>query len=77
MYRPPEMCDLYQGYSVNEKVDVWMLGCVLYTICFYVHPFVECSKLAIVTGTFRIPEDSKYSEKIHDLIRHMITPNPT
>lgn len=42
MYRPPEMCDLYQGYTVDEKVDVWMLGCVLYTICFYVHPFIEC-----------------------------------
>ena len=28
MYRPPEMCDLYKGYYVNTKVDIWMLGCV-------------------------------------------------
>lgn len=41
MYRPPEMCDPYLGYFVNEKVDVWMLGCVLYTLCYFIHPFVE------------------------------------
>jgi AP2-associated kinase len=39
MYRPPEMSDIYQKYEVNEKVDIWMLGCVLYNICYYEHPF--------------------------------------
>lgn len=23
MYRPPEMCDPYLGYTVNDKVDMW------------------------------------------------------
>jgi AP2-associated kinase len=48
MYRPPEMSDPYMKYEVNTKVDVWMLGCVLYTMCFYIHPFQDASKLAIV-----------------------------
>lgn len=39
MYRPPEMCDVLLGHKVNEKVDVWMLGCVLYTMAFLFHPF--------------------------------------
>lgn len=26
MYRPPEICDPYQGFLVNEKCDVWMIG---------------------------------------------------
>lgn len=26
MYRPPEMIDQYQKYSVNTQVDIWMLG---------------------------------------------------
>lgn len=39
MYRPPEMIDLYLKYEVSEKVDIWMLGCVVYVMCFYVHPF--------------------------------------
>lgn len=41
MYRPPEMCDLYLKYDITEKVDIWMLGCILYTLCFYKHPFVD------------------------------------
>ena len=39
MYRPPEMLDSYQGYNVGLKVDIWMLGCVLYALCFGRHPF--------------------------------------
>ena len=47
MYRPPEMVDLYLRYKINEKVDVWMLGCVAFTMCFYTHPFLDGSKLGI------------------------------
>ena len=47
MYRPPEMADLYLKYKIDENVDIWMLGCVAYTMAFYNHPFLECSKLAI------------------------------
>ena len=38
-YRPPEMIDEYLKYKVDLKADIWMLGCVLYTICFARHPF--------------------------------------
>lgn len=33
------MLDLYMKYEINEKVDIWMLGCILYTMCFYCSPF--------------------------------------
>ena len=45
-------------------------------MCFFKHPFFESSKLAIVDANYLIPEDSRYSDKMHDLIRHLITPNP-
>eukprot|EP01017_Pseudomicrothorax_dubius_P038314 TRINITY_DN5718_c0_g1_i3.p1 TRINITY_DN5718_c0_g1~~TRINITY_DN5718_c0_g1_i3.p1 ORF type:complete len:305 (-),score=73.02 TRINITY_DN5718_c0_g1_i3:215-1129(-) len=76
MYRPPEMCDLYQQHPINEKVDIWMLGCILFVVCFYKHPFAEASKLSIVNASFQIPEKSSYSEKMHDLIRLLLTPDP-
>jgi len=41
MYRPPEMCDPYMGYLVSEKVDVWMLGCVIFTLAYFIHPFID------------------------------------
>lgn len=76
MYRPPEMVDLYLKYVVGTKVDIWMMGCVLYTISFFIHPFVDSSKLAISVANYKIPKENKYSEKLKDLIRHMLTPDP-
>lgn len=76
MYRPPEMCEPAKLFLVDTKVDVWMLGCVLYTIAFYIHPFVDSSKVAIIDANYRFPPDSPFSEKLHDFIRHMITPDP-
>jgi len=50
MYRPPEMIDQYLRHSVGLKVDMWMLGCILYTLCFARHPFQNAQKLAILNG---------------------------
>lgn len=76
MYRPPEMCDMYLGYKINTQVDMWMLGCVFFTLMFFKHPFNESSKLSIVNASFFWPEDSKYSEKLESLVRNLLTPNP-
>jgi AP2-associated kinase len=53
-----------------------MLGCVAYTMCFYTHPFVEGSKLAISKAKYSFPCEHNFSEKLCDLIRLMLTPNP-
>jgi AP2-associated kinase len=34
MYRPPEMFDKYSKMDVDLKADIWMLGCILFTLCF-------------------------------------------
>lgn len=75
MYRPPEMIELYLRYPVNEKVDIWMLGCILYILCFYKHPFQDASKLSIVNSGFYIPENN-YSPDLINLIRILLIPNP-
>jgi AP2-associated kinase len=41
MYRPPEMIDQYLKFDVGLKCDIWMLGCVLYVLCFAKHPFMD------------------------------------
>lgn len=53
-----------------------MLGCVLYTLAFYRHPFVDCQKLGIVNARFFVPAKHQFSQKLVDLIRHMLTPDP-
>ena len=77
-YRAPEMCDRYGEYTVSEKVDIWALGCVLYTMVFKEQPFMNAQKLEIINGNYNFPKDEQklYSEKFLDLIRVMLTPNP-
>ena len=76
MYRPPEMCDPYLGYKVNSKVDLWMLGCVLFTLMFFKHPFAESSKLSITSASYRYPVENKYSLDMEIIVRNLLTPNP-
>ncbi|XP_077377441.1 cyclin-G-associated kinase [Festucalex cinctus] len=76
-YRTPEMIDLYSNYPINEKQDIWALGCILYLLCFKQHPFEEGAKLQIVNGKYSMPQnDTKYTV-YHDLIRSMLKVNPT
>ena len=77
-YRPPEMCDRYGENVVSEKVDIWALGCVLYTMVFKEQPFMNSQKLEIINANYNFPkeEQSLYSEKFLDLIRVMLSPNP-
>lgn len=41
MYRPPEMIDKFLKYPIGTKVDIWMVGCVAYTLSYARHPFME------------------------------------
>ena len=61
MYRAPEMLDTWSNYPINQAVDIWAAGLVLYSVCFNKHPFDDSNKLAIVNGNFKIPvADSRY-----------------
>ncbi|KAI5703107.1 hypothetical protein M8J75_007763 [Diaphorina citri] len=74
-YRAPEMIDLYCGKSITTKADIWALGCLLYKLCFFSLPFGE-STLAIQSAQLAIPDESKYSPKVHALIRYMLELDP-
>lgn len=55
MYRPPEMLDQYSKFDIDYKADIWMIGCILYTLCYAKHPFMDAQKLAIINGHYSIP----------------------
>lgn len=75
-YRTPEMIDLYSNFPINEKQDIWALGCILYLLCFKQHPFEEGAKVQIVNGKYSIPQnDTKYTV-YHNLITSMLKVNP-
>ncbi|XP_066863568.1 AP2-associated protein kinase 1 isoform X8 [Kogia breviceps] len=74
-YRAPEMVNLYSGKVITTKADIWALGCLLYKLCYFTLPFGE-SQVAICDGNFTIPDNSRYSQDMHCLIRYMLEPDP-
>nr|XP_018668596.1 cyclin-G-associated kinase isoform X1 [Ciona intestinalis] len=76
MYRTPEMIDMYSNYPINEMQDVWALGCILYLLCFYKHPFEDSARLAILNANFTIPSSDKKYKMMHPLIKSILQINP-
>ncbi|CRG97101.1 serine/threonine protein kinase, putative [Plasmodium gallinaceum] len=76
MYRPPELIDLYSNLEISCKVDMWMLGCILYLLLFKVHPFQNNSFLSILNGSFTIPYNTKYSKRIISILLMTLNKNP-
>ncbi|CAG5134697.1 unnamed protein product, partial [Candidula unifasciata] len=76
MYRAPEMLDLYQNFPINQACDIWALGCLLFKLCFYDHPFQDSAKLRILNANYVIPESDQEFDLFHDLIRGMLQVNP-
>ena len=63
-YLSPELCE---EKPYNHKSDVWSLGCVLYELCTFKHPFEANNQgaliLKIVRGKFA-PIPSSYSSEL-------------
>lgn len=55
-----------------------MLGCVVYTMCFFQHPFQDAQKLAIVNAHYFMPLDTqgRVTDKMKDFIRLLLVPDP-
>ncbi|CAF1107828.1 unnamed protein product [Adineta ricciae] len=76
MYRAPEMLDTYSNYPINEQVDIWALGCLLYYLCFINHPFEDSAKLRILNAKYTIPANNTKYTVLHDLIRTLLQIDP-
>ncbi|XP_064624452.1 cyclin-G-associated kinase-like isoform X2 [Lineus longissimus] len=76
MYRTPEMLDLYLNFPINEAMDIWALGCILFTLCFKEHPFEDSAKLRIINANYTIPASDQEFVVLHDMIRSMLQVDP-
>mmetsp|Transcript_58778 Transcript_58778/g.108507 ORF Transcript_58778/g.108507 Transcript_58778/m.108507 type:complete len:394 (+) Transcript_58778:108-1289(+) len=76
MHLPPELLDITSQAEISEKVDIWMLGCLLYTLMYRLHPFARCANRAIVEEEIHIPQEPKFSSHMKGLLLWMLTKDP-
>lgn len=82
-YRPPELFDVATGAELDERTDIWALGCTLFAMAFLQSPFEMALSefggsigLAVMNGKYSFPQRHGYSQGVCDLIRMMLTVNP-
>lgn len=82
-YRAPELFDVKTGITLDEKVDIWSLGCTLYAMAYGQSPFeVNLDQggsvaLAVLNNQYKFPTDNdNYSQQVKDFIQWMLTANP-
>ena len=74
-YLSPELCD---ELPYNDKSDVWALGCILYELCTYNHPFnAQCQASLILKIIQNDPEpiSNIYSDDLKKLIKLILDKN--
>ena len=76
MYRAPEQLDLFSGFPITEKVDVWALACVMYTLMFFKPPFNQGEKLASINANIRLPIVHQFSSNMIALLQRMFQKDP-
>ena len=67
-YLSPEICE---DKPYNDKSDVWALGCILYELCTYQHPFTAKSQGGLILKILNDnpkPIHSYYSKDLSNLI---------
>uniref|UniRef100_A0A915CTG5 Protein kinase domain-containing protein n=1 Tax=Ditylenchus dipsaci TaxID=166011 RepID=A0A915CTG5_9BILA len=81
-YRAPELFTCEAGTVVDEKVDIWSLGCVLYALSFFCSPFDEVHErgdsvaLAVQSAKLKFDSEAKIDACITNFMSKLINWNP-
>lgn len=74
-YLSPEICE---EKPYNEKSDIWALGCILYEMCTFRHPFNATNQAALILKILKgkyDPIPKEYSPELKKLIDTILQKN--
>lgn len=84
-YRAPELWDTPSDIDLDERSDIWALGCTLYALMYGMSPFEYALNeqggslhLAAISGVVKWPPGPHppYPEALHKFVTWMLTPTP-
>ncbi|KAK6460593.1 putative actin-regulating kinase [Scheffersomyces coipomensis] len=86
-YRAPEMIDLTKGFPIDDKSDIWALGCFIYKLCYYTTPFESPNQTSLQdleqsilncnhTLRFNDQPGSMFSRRLKNIIACCLRPDP-
>lgn len=74
-YRPPELFHVAKGVPLDERTDIWSLGCLIYALMFYKGPFDSVYEkgdsvaLAVQGGAIHFPDtEDPTRRQLQDLV---------
>ena len=71
-YLSPELCE---EKPYNHKSDIWSLGCVLYELCTFRHPFEATNQPSLIMKIVRAkfePIPKSFSKSLSDLVTALL-----